>query len=434
MKTFRDQSIKMIKEHVRDHNPIISNGDPKQAGKNQPFFMYLSWRAPHRPMSHDWDFDPNNPTEHMPYVAFGKPGEQLGIFDRYVGDVMKTLEQNQIADNTLVLFTSDNGPDGAGFAMLNKMGHLRLSTLRGSKASVYEGGHRVPFLSWWPLGIHKALHGTNYDLPVSQTDFFATFADILDYPLPNGDQCIYGYDSTTAAVHNRNAKQLGRKVIQNCVDEDGPVTTQATTTQSSTTGGTTVEPTSPTTQLPGTTTLPTTDFSDLPGGDWVSKGTNANKCSGKSKAGVGVLCDWVTCDECGQFWENHKGDRTSKTWLPNKIRNFCRANKKCADPMARSLRALPVCQYTSSAPKGSAEHKRFAYGDIEKWQAHEQQTGFLLGWQGCMAEDSHSFAAAFGAHKVETTRTHEKFATNLNKVETKIFAGKLGDLSLRLGR
>merc|ERR1719454_580220 len=164
----------MINDHVQKSNPITAVGEEKSG--NRPFFMYLSWRAPHRPMSHDWKFNETDPTEHMPYVAFGKPGEQLGIFDQYVGDVMRALELNDIAHNTLVLFTSDNGPDGAGFQMLGKLGHLRMSTLRGSKASVYEGGHRVPFLSWWPNGIAKGLYGTNYDLPVSQTDFFATFA------------------------------------------------------------------------------------------------------------------------------------------------------------------------------------------------------------------------------------------------------------------
>ena len=82
--------------------------------------------------------------------------------------------------------------------MFNKMGHMRMVTMRGKKASVYEGGHRVPFLSWWPLGTHKALHGTNFDLPVGQIDFFATFADILDYPLPGADKCIYSFNSDTA--------------------------------------------------------------------------------------------------------------------------------------------------------------------------------------------------------------------------------------------
>ena len=81
-----------------------------------------------------------------------------------------------------------------------------------------------------------------------------------------------------------------------------------------------------------------------------------------------------------------------------------------------------------------AHDKQFDYNVLEQWQAHEKQTGFLLGWQGCMAEDSHSFASAFEAVQVAETETHVKFAPKLSTVETKIFAGKLGDLSLRLGR
>ena len=76
------------------------------------------------------------------------------------------------------------------FNLFNRFGHLRMVSMRGKKASVYEGGHRVPFLSWWPKGTHQSLWGTNFDLPVSQIDFFATFAEILKYPLPNGDQVI----------------------------------------------------------------------------------------------------------------------------------------------------------------------------------------------------------------------------------------------------
>ena len=99
----------------------------------------------------------------------------------------------------------------------------------------------MPFLSWWPAGIHKALHGTSYDLPVSQTDLYATFADVMNYPLPSGDSCIYGYDSSTASVHDRDPAALGRVKDQNCRpieeenddDEDNGdvMTTEAPTTE-----------------------------------------------------------------------------------------------------------------------------------------------------------------------------------------------------------
>ena len=77
--------MNMITKHVEKSNPIMQNGAKRNKNQNRPFFMYLSWRAPHRPMSHDWEFDPKKPWDHMPYVAQGKPGEQLGIFDEYIG-------------------------------------------------------------------------------------------------------------------------------------------------------------------------------------------------------------------------------------------------------------------------------------------------------------------------------------------------------------
>ena len=79
--------MNMITKHVQKSNPIMANGAKRNKNQNRPFFMYLSWRAPHRPMSHDWEFDQKKPWDHMPYVAQGKPGEQLGIFDEYIGTI-----------------------------------------------------------------------------------------------------------------------------------------------------------------------------------------------------------------------------------------------------------------------------------------------------------------------------------------------------------
>ena len=82
-------------------------------------------------------------------------------------------------------------------------------------ASIYEGGHRVPMLIWWPLGTDPALQGTNYDLPVSQTDFFATFAEVLNYPLPGGEKCTYSYDSNSKSISKSKMRDLGRPIRPN---------------------------------------------------------------------------------------------------------------------------------------------------------------------------------------------------------------------------
>jgi len=115
-----------------------------------------------------------------------------------------------VADNTLIFFTSDNGPDQGAFNMANRYGHMRMATMRGKKASVYEGGHRVPFLSWWPLGTHRSNWGTNYDLPVGQVDLFGTFADIMNYPLPGGEKCIYAFNSENGPETGHDPASIGR--------------------------------------------------------------------------------------------------------------------------------------------------------------------------------------------------------------------------------
>ena len=131
MHRFHSTAIKYLKEHESDKNSIAKAGQKKK--NNQPFFMYLSFRAPHRPSSHNLTFDPENPTEFMPHMAFGKPGEQFYQFDQFVGNVMQTLHDLDYADNTLVFFTTDNGPDQGAFNMANRWGHMRMGTMRGKK-------------------------------------------------------------------------------------------------------------------------------------------------------------------------------------------------------------------------------------------------------------------------------------------------------------
>ena len=340
MNTFKETAQEYLTQHVNWHNPIKPTGTARTAEENVPFFMYLSFRAPHRPFSHNKTFDEDNPEDHLPYRSLGKPTEQIGIFDKHVGELMTTLHDLDVADNTLIFFTSDNGPDQGMFHTYNRWGHINIGMMRGKKASIYEGGHRVPFLSWWPLGTHQALHGTNFDLPVSQVDFFATFADILDYPLPKKESCVYAYDSNNAHVHRQDATKLGRP----------------------------------------------TDFG--PKNSWPGKMRQYN--AGNT--------GWAT-------------GYTSEVVMRGTAKND-----------AMYLREVQTAGFST----------------VERWHTKEEFTGFLLGWEGCMAEDSQSFADAFKAVKTEEVvrdgATVHKFRNKLEKVPTKIFAGKLGDVTMRLGR
>jgi arylsulfatase A-like enzyme len=103
--------------------------------------------------------------------------------DALIGRVLAALAASGAADNTLVLFTADNGcAPYIGIPDLEKMGHYPSGPLRGAKADAWEGGHRVPFIVRWP---GKVQAGSVCDQLVQQSDFIATFAEVLGTRLPD---------------------------------------------------------------------------------------------------------------------------------------------------------------------------------------------------------------------------------------------------------
>jgi len=143
-----------------------------QAG--QPFFLYLPLTSPHAPIvpASKWQ---------------GKSGlSAYGDFvmqtDAMVGDVLAALKQHQLADNTLVIFTSDNGCSPvANPGQLEKQGHFPSAQFRGYKADIWDGGHRVPFLVRWPAQVKPE---TQSEQLVCLTDLMATCAQIVGATLP----------------------------------------------------------------------------------------------------------------------------------------------------------------------------------------------------------------------------------------------------------
>ena len=112
----------------------------------------------------------------------GPYGDFVFETDHCVGRLLEALDQSGRADNTIVIFTADNGPEKYAYARDAKFDHWSAKPFRGLKRDIYEGGHHVPFTIKWP-GLTKA--GTTSDALVSQIDFMATFADFLDYELPD---------------------------------------------------------------------------------------------------------------------------------------------------------------------------------------------------------------------------------------------------------
>jgi arylsulfatase A-like enzyme len=144
-----------------------------------PFFIYYAPNAVHEPIV------PNPRFTNSPYGGYGDFIQEL---DWSVGQILATLDQLKLADNTLVIFTSDNGgvvnPGNPNASAAIQAGLAINGPLRGGKHSEWEGGFREPFLIRWP---GKVPAGTVSDQVICLTDLVATFASLLNAPLPAGN-------------------------------------------------------------------------------------------------------------------------------------------------------------------------------------------------------------------------------------------------------
>ena len=152
---------------------IDSRAVDAKAGK--PFFLYCALSSPHTPIvpSKKWQGK----------SGLGDYGDFVMQTDGSVGAVMEALDKHGLSDNTILIFSADNGTSkAAGIPALQKQGHYPSANLRGSKADLWDGGHRVPFIVRWPGGGVKA--GSKTDQLVCLADFTATCADMLGETLP----------------------------------------------------------------------------------------------------------------------------------------------------------------------------------------------------------------------------------------------------------
>jgi len=145
-------------------------------GKEEPFFLYVPWNSPHSPVvPNDKWRGKSGINNHADFVM---------QTDDSCGQVMKALADNGFADNTIVIFSADNGtsPQTCGLSDLTKAGHQPCGKLRGMKSDFWDGGHRVPFIVRWP---GKVKAGVSSPDLVCLNDIFATMADILECKYPD---------------------------------------------------------------------------------------------------------------------------------------------------------------------------------------------------------------------------------------------------------
>lgn len=141
-------------------------------GQTEPFFLYFAFPCPHAPIIPNDEFDGKS--------GAGPYGDFVVETDAMVGRLLGALDQAGLADNTIVVFTADNGPEHYAYARDERFGHWSTQPLRGLKRDLYEGGHHVPMIMRWPGVTEPA---TTSDALVSQIDLMATFAAATDASL-----------------------------------------------------------------------------------------------------------------------------------------------------------------------------------------------------------------------------------------------------------
>lgn len=145
----------------------------RAAGEGRPWFLYFAPLAPHRPVVPNQDFHDRS--------AAGLYGDFVAEVDWAVGEVVSAIERAGATQDTLLIVTSDNGPETDAYRRMLEYRHTSMGALRGLKRDLWEGGHRVPFLASWPGTIPA---NTVEDEVLCLTDLMATVAAMVDYPLP----------------------------------------------------------------------------------------------------------------------------------------------------------------------------------------------------------------------------------------------------------
>jgi arylsulfatase A len=178
-----------------------------RAAVSQPFFLFFSMTAPHTPGLPERSYRGRS--------GAGAYGDFIMELDDVVGRVLATLKEVGKTDNTIVIFTSDNGPHWYE-ADARKYGHQAAGPWRGMKADAWDGGHRVPFIVRWP---GKIAAGTSSTQLISFTDLLATLASVTDQELPPGA----GEDSLSilSALLGRPSRPLRTTIVHETISLDG---------------------------------------------------------------------------------------------------------------------------------------------------------------------------------------------------------------------
>ncbi|WMI65095.1 arylsulfatase [Aestuariibaculum sp. YM273] len=176
----------------------ISSQDNKQ-----PFFLYFALPSPHAPIIPNDEFDGKSEA--------GAYGDFMVQTDWVVGQVLKALKDNGFEDNTIVIFSADNGPEHYAWQRAVEYNHFSMGNFRGLKRDVWEGGHHVPFIVKWPSHTKP---GSVSDEVISQVDIMATLSHVVGVELPE-NAAPDSYNLTPILNGEHYKKPLREAIVHN---------------------------------------------------------------------------------------------------------------------------------------------------------------------------------------------------------------------------
>ncbi len=167
----QDRVVAHVSEE--ENQPLMINKAIEWIGQQsskQPFFLYFPMCPPHTPIAPSNEFLGKSGAKDI-VKNDPKYGDWVYQGDEMLGQIMQALDRNQLSENTLIMAASDNGAEGRAY-----------EPLRASKRSIYEGGHRVPFVARWP---GKTPAGSSNHHPICLNDLIATVAEVVGAKLPD---------------------------------------------------------------------------------------------------------------------------------------------------------------------------------------------------------------------------------------------------------
>jgi arylsulfatase A-like enzyme len=177
----------------------------REQSAERPFFLYLPLTAPHTPWMPTQEFEGRS--------KVGYYGDFVAQVDATLGRLLDVLDDVKLADNTLVIFTSDNGAHWLP-SDIEQWGHRANANWRGQKADLWEGGHRVPFIVRWP---GRVAAGSQSQQLLCLTDVMATLAEIAGERLPT-DAGEDSYSFLPVLVKSAPASPLRESVVHHSSD------------------------------------------------------------------------------------------------------------------------------------------------------------------------------------------------------------------------